>query len=183
MRRRAFLSASAAAMSAAMLKTESGTHAASPPVAPNRARVTFDKKLPAHPRLQYGASVEPNRTVRVIVQRRDDRTDSRRLAAAVGGRVREEFGNAKAHMVELPLRDVARLAAQPGVRYVAPDSPVVGTSYDDIRLQTLYPQETNANDVWAGARVAFPLRARGSASRCSIRASRGTRTSVIASRR
>ncbi len=116
-----------------------------------RVPVQYDKQLPAHPHLQHGAKTEPNRVVRVIVQRRNAALDGGRIAASVGGRVREDFRAVASHTMELPLRDVAKLAGQSGVRYIIPDAPVRGTSqYDNATLKTLYPRETHATDVWAG---------------------------------
>ena len=151
MRRRAFLGMSAAAMGAAVLRPGIDANAAPPSSQAAKIPVKYDKKLAVHPRLQYGAVAEPNRVVRVIVQRQKGMLDGGRIAASVGGRVREEFGAVGAHTMEVPLRDVATLARQAGVRYVMPDAPVHGTSqYDNTTLKTLYPQETHATNVWAG---------------------------------
>ncbi len=46
--------------------------------------VQIDPNLPIHPYLQYGASVEPTRRVRVIVQKTSPLVSSPLIARAVG---------------------------------------------------------------------------------------------------
>ncbi len=163
MYRRTFLRLSAAAVSAALgaaatqtTVVEAAPPAPARPAAPNVVRggnaPTIDKSLPAHPVLQAGAKTQPDKTVRVIVQRYDDRTTGARIAANVGARSREDFRSAKSSTVELSQRDIVALARQPGVRFVSPDARVLGTgnSYKDVSVRTLYPQEVGATSLWGG---------------------------------
>ena len=111
------------------------------------AAATLDPRLPVHPLLQVGAQVEPDKTVRVIVQKQHPSNSSQAIAAAAGAQVKEEFGFIKSLVLEVPQRAVLALAHNPNVRYISPDGPVQRT-IDASQLKTTYPQDVNAPSVW-----------------------------------
>jgi serine protease AprX len=86
------------------------------------ARPSLDKSARVHPKLQYGAQVEPNKTVRVLVQKLNTSLDLRSVTNNRGkGRVQEDFAQFSTSSVEILQKDVAELAKQPGVLFVSPD--------------------------------------------------------------
>ena len=110
--------------------------------------VTLDPSLPVHPLLQYGAAVEPEKTVRVIMQRTHAAARGRDIANAVGANHLEEFGFIKADHLELKQKQVLAMAKHKDVLYVGPDSPTQKHTINTSQLQTIYPVITNATKVW-----------------------------------
>jgi serine protease AprX len=115
---------------------------------PPPSSIRLDPHLPVHPALQYGAQVEPDKTVRVIVQKDRAVSDARDIASSVGARLNEEFRLAKSVVLELPQKDVLKLARHPHVRYVSPDGKVKHHSVDSSQLTTTYPPGVKATSVW-----------------------------------
>ncbi len=110
--------------------------------------VHLDPSQKVHPLLQYGAQVQPDKTVRVIVQKESPSVDGQAIAHAAGTSVIEEFGFVKSLVLELPQRTVLNLAHDPHVRYVSPDGAVKRQSVNVSNLQTYYPLDTAAALVW-----------------------------------
>jgi len=116
--------------------------------AAGRPGITLDPTLPVHPALQYGAQAEPDKVVRVIVQKRQAGADGRAIAAAHGATHLEEFPFIKSHVFELPQRAVPRLGLDPHVLYVSPDGPVQRHAIATANLKTTYPFTTGAALAW-----------------------------------
>ena len=112
------------------------------------APATLDSTLPVHPLLQVGAQLEPDKKVRVIVQKQHQTDDSQAIAHAAGADVKEEFGFIKSLVLEVPQRAVLSLAHNPNVRYISPDGAVRHSSIDTGQLKTTYPLDLNAQNVW-----------------------------------
>jgi subtilisin family serine protease len=111
---------------------------------------SLDPALPLHPLLQYGARVEPDKVVRVIVQQARAGDDGRAIAAAHGARHLEEFAFVKTHHLEIKQGLLPGLARDPHVLHVAPDGPVQKHAISTKNLQTVYPLAIGADKVWNG---------------------------------
>jgi len=110
--------------------------------------------VPLHPGLQHGAAVDPNRRVRVIVQRYEGQS-ARAIAGHIGEPVRREFSIIRAHAMTARQGDLLKLAAHPGVQYISPDSRAHLLSHGDdlaANLKTRYPVEADATGVWSGSK-------------------------------
>jgi serine protease AprX len=95
----------------------SGAAFAAPPV-----NVKLDKAARVHPKLQYGAQVEPDKTVKVLVQKLNAAVDLRAMANKHGkGKVREDFSLFSTTSMEILQKDVFELAREPGVLFISPD--------------------------------------------------------------
>ncbi len=116
--------------------------------APLAATVALDPSLPVHPYLQYGAQVEPNRRVHVIVQKTGAEVSSLLLAQAVGARVLEEFPFIHSLVLEVSLDAVILLATQPGVRSVTYDAPVRTTAIPTATLRATHPEALALPPIW-----------------------------------
>jgi serine protease AprX len=112
--------------------------------------VALDPRLPVHPYLQYGAHVEPERRVRVIVQKTGPGVSSAALARAAGGRVVEEFPFIDAALLEMAQRATLALGRQPGVRAVTYDASVRKHAIADDALRTTYPAALGLPQLWNG---------------------------------
>jgi serine protease AprX len=124
--------------------------AASPGSPPGR--VLLDSTLPVHPYLQYGAQAEPNKRVRVIVQKTSPLVDSDGLGRSVGASVLKEHPIVNGLVLEVPQRVVPVLARQPGVRYVSLDGAVsFSGSVDTSQLKTVYQGAISLPQVWNGS--------------------------------
>jgi serine protease AprX len=123
--------------------------AAGPGGLPGRA--PLDPGLRVHPYLQYGAQAEPNKRVRVIVQKAhghlEDRDDD-----DPDVHEGEKFQFIESKVLELPLGKVAKLAANPSVRYVSLDGPVKTASIDVSQVKTTYPGTISLPKVWNGSK-------------------------------
>ena len=115
---------------------------------PPPSSIKLDPSLPVHPALQYGAQVEPDKKVRVIVQKDRPERDAKDIASSAGAKLNEEFGLVKSVVLELPQKDVLKLARHPHVRYVSPDGRVKHHSVDASQLTTTFAPSVNATTVW-----------------------------------
>jgi serine protease AprX len=117
--------------------------------AAGRAGIPLDPTLPVHPLLQYGAQVEPDKWARVIVQKRSKGASGQAIAASVGAAHLEEFAFIKSHVLEVKQKTVLRLARNPNVLYISPDSPVQKhATIDASKLKTAYVRAIGADKVW-----------------------------------
>jgi serine protease AprX len=112
--------------------------------------VVLDRKLRAHPQLQYGAQVEPDKAVRVIVQTMGPKSDPKAIAKTVGKGVLAEFPMTGAFVLEIPQKQASVLAKHPQVRYVSLDTPVRGQTIDVSALKTVYQQALDLPQIWNG---------------------------------
>ena len=105
-----------------------------------------------HPALLAWAAAHPATTVKVIVQK--GQTDQRleQWLVAAGGVITHDLPMINAFAAEVPSEQVARLAAQPAVRWLSLDAPVVesvcNTCIDTGKLQNFYNLSTGADSVW-----------------------------------
>lgn len=150
MRRREFLRCSAIVVGASALPLFGIHAAASNKPAKHSVPVGLDPKLPVHPLLQYGAIAEPEKKVRVIVQKRRKGDDGHAIAQAAGATNLEEFAFVKCHAMELKQKDVVKLGRHKDVLYISPSAPVQrqSTSIDPSHLLTSYVREIEADRVW-----------------------------------
>ncbi len=109
---------------------------------------TLDPKLPVHPYLQFGARVQPDRVVSVIVQKKSPAISSAALARSAGATKFKEFSFINGVVMEVPQRAVLALAKQPGVRYVSYDAPVRHRSIDASNLQETYESTLGTPEIW-----------------------------------
>lgn len=153
MRRRTLLRVPFALAGVAALRPRNVLAASPAPsvVAKRHVAVKLNRAIPLHPRLQYGAVAEPNKRVHVLVQRHEGYS-SRDIAAYVGEAVHKEFSVVSAYGMVVAQRDLPKLAAHPGVRYISPDTRAHLLGHDDLatNLKTRYPIETGASAVWQG---------------------------------
>jgi serine protease AprX len=144
---------------------------------PPPGSVQLDRSIRVHPKLQYGAQVEPDKVVRVLVQKSAPSHDSRDIARAGGSaQVREDFGAVNTSVMEVKQKDVLQLAKDPRVVYISPDGDVPvkkdrnderearaiqllarsspkpvtsdGTPPDAAKLLTTYPKDVHAPAAW-----------------------------------
>ncbi len=153
MQRRKFLQLSAGGLgSVALSRLGTLTTAfASAPTAPRHVPVIFDRQLPVHPLLQYGARAEPDKVVRVIVQKANLGPDLDLIVRLLGVGLLEDLHFINSQVMELPQRKTLELGRQPGVLYVSPDGRVQRHSLSATMLTTRYPVETNAAAIWAAS--------------------------------
>lgn len=110
--------------------------------------VALNHDLPVHPALQYGAAAEPDKKVRVIVQKTTKGADGRAIAAQHGATHLEEFSFIKAHHMELPQKAVLQMGLHKDVLWIGPDSPAQKHTINTTHLKTIYPVITAATRVW-----------------------------------
>ncbi len=113
--------------------------------------ISLDRKLRVHPLLQYGAQVEPDKLVRVIVQKKSGGHPSRDIAARVSRHVIAEYPMIGAFLVEIPQKLAQKLAAHPHVRYVSLDADVKHQSIDVSSIKTAYTHTLNLAQIWNGS--------------------------------
>lgn len=124
---------------------------------PGDQPVVIDPALPVHPLLQIGAQRDPNRRVRMIVQKARPGVQSAGIARTAEAPVLEEFSVARTVMLEVPQRVALKLAQVPGVQYISYDGPVRSTSLGPTSLTTLsslkttYPKTVRATEMWSGS--------------------------------
>ena len=121
-----------------------------PPIQASSGIIQLDPTLPIHPYLQYGASVEPTRRVRVIVQKTSSLVSSHLIAQSVGAPIVEEFPFIQSLVLEARLQSVLLLASLPGVRYVSYDAPVLTTFVNTRNLRTTHQDTIGVPAVWNG---------------------------------
>ena len=140
----------APALACALLASLLGPMAAG--AEPSSPPATIDSTVKAHPLLQYGAQSEPNKLVRVIVQKANPLAKSDDMAKSVGGRVAEDFEVIPATVLNVTQAAAMQLAQNPDVRYVTLDGPTRKHAVPDSgALQTTYPLDVEAPAVWSGA--------------------------------
>ena len=109
----------------------------------------LDPTLPLHPLLQYGAIVEPDKKVAVIVQKTSKDGKGKDIAADGEGEDLEEFAFIKSHRMVVKQGKLPKLAARKDVLYISPDAPVRRhATIDPKRLATTFPRTVNADQVW-----------------------------------
>jgi serine protease AprX len=113
--------------------------------------VTFDPKLRVHPRLQYGAQVEPDKKVRILVEKNSRAASSAAIAKAAGAASLGEFPLVKTLLLEVPQRAVLALGRNPDVRYISYDSDVKHHAINTTAIKTSYQATMNLFEAWNGA--------------------------------
>jgi serine protease AprX len=116
--------------------------------------VTIDPDLPVHPLLQYGAQVEPDKKVTIVVQKTSRNVKSADLAKSAGAQIDEEFPFIHSVVMTVPQKVALVLGRQKGVQYVTPDAKVRHLSIDTSHLLTNYAAAIGVTDVWNGNPVA-----------------------------
>ncbi len=84
------------------------------------------------PALQTYAAAHPDAAVNVIVQQQAGATQPQAAVAALGGTVTQDLSIIHAFAATLPARNVAALAATPGVRAVSLNAPVAHSDISTI---------------------------------------------------
>jgi len=111
----------------------------------------LDPALPLHPLLQYGALVEPDKKVAVIVQKTSKDGKGKDIAADGEGEDLEEFAFIKSHRMTVKQGKLPKLAARKDVLYISPDGGVRQHAIvDPAKLKTTYPRTVNVDQVWTG---------------------------------
>src|SRR5579872_5112784 len=139
--------------------------------------VSLDPSQKIHPLLQYEMHSDPTALVRVIVQKTHATDDAKKILSNVlGARLVEEFKLVPAFVAVVPQVAVPLIAADPTVRYIAPDgavnilpdlsakglkpapnpqrpkpTPEDKSPISAANLLTSYPVDTRATSVWSGA--------------------------------
>ncbi len=133
------------------------------PVQHQRAGVDdlLDATLRLDPYLQFGAREEPNRRVRVIVQKTSRLIGSRVISLAAGAPIIEEFPFINALVIELPLGNLLALAQVPGIRIITHDGPVVAQAIETDPIETSYGFTVGADRVWNSENRALRATGRG----------------------
>jgi serine protease AprX len=109
----------------------------------------LDPTLPLHPLLQYGALVEPDKKVEVIVQKVSKSAKGKDIAADGEGEDLEEFAFIKSHFMRVKQGKLPKLAARKDVLYISPNAAVQRHAViDPSKLLTTYPKTINADDTW-----------------------------------
>ncbi len=109
----------------------------------------LDHTLPLHPLLQYGALIEPDKKVDVIVQKAGKDAKGRDIAADGEGEDLEEFAFVKAHAMRVKQGKLPKMAQRKDVLYISPDAGVQRHAVIDAgKLQTTYPKTVKADEVW-----------------------------------
>lgn len=118
---------------------------------PAPGTVKLDPALPVHPYLQYGAQAEPDKVVRLLVQKKSGAADSKEIARSIGATVDEEFPLIKTMVIEAKQKLALALAHNPNVLYITPDAPVKRTAVNTANLKTSYPGTLGIPQIWNGS--------------------------------
>ncbi len=111
----------------------------------------LDPALPLHPLLQYGALVEPDKKVAVIVQKTSKDGKDEDIAADGEGEDLEEFAFIKSSRMTVKQGKLPKLAARKDVLYISPDASVRRhATIDPAKLATTFPSTVDADQVWNG---------------------------------
>ncbi|MBL8055532.1 MAG: S8 family peptidase [Anaerolineales bacterium] len=109
-------------------------------------------RLHWQPQLAALASSAPAQTVRVIVQAADRSGAAQALAQRLGARLTGELAIINAFAAELPAGAVRGLAADPAVRWVSLDAPVVSAAcaqcVDTTQLVSAFNRAIRADQAW-----------------------------------
>jgi len=109
----------------------------------------LDPTLPLHPLLQYGALVEPDKKVAVIVQKTSKDGKGKDIAADGEGEDLEEFAFIKSHRMTVKQGKLPKLAARKDVLYISPDAAVQRhAAIDPKQLATTFPRTVAADEIW-----------------------------------
>ena len=111
----------------------------------------LDPALPLHPLLQYGAIVEPDKKVDVIVQKAKKGGKGKDIAADGDGEELEEFALVKAHHMRVKQGKLPKMARRKDVLYISPNAAVQRHALptpDPKQLKTTYPRTVNADKMW-----------------------------------
>jgi serine protease AprX len=114
-----------------------------------------DPALKLHPLLAIGARAEPEKKVRVIVQKVSDQVGTDAILRAAGVATGEEFPFINGVAIELPQKKLLSLVLNVNVLFVTPDVPLRrhGTPPDPTKLKTTYPVTDGAATVWTDPRL------------------------------
>ncbi len=113
--------------------------------------VTLDPNLPVHPILQYGAATEPDKKVRVIVQKLSKEYKNEEIAADTDATLGEEFAFIDSVVMDVKQKHIPKLAKKKGVKYITPDAAVHRTAIDASNLQTNYAAAIGVPSIWNSA--------------------------------
>jgi len=116
--------------------------------------VVIDPDLPVHPLLQYGAQVEPEKKVTVVVQKLNKGVSKKELEEVAGAAVTEEFPFIKSVVMEIPQKVALKLGEHKKVLSVTPDAKVHHLAIDASQLRTTYGAAIGVPDIWNGSPVA-----------------------------
>jgi serine protease AprX len=114
-----------------------------------------DPALKLHPLLTIGAQAEPERMVRVIVQKVDSAVSTDAILRAAGVAAGEDFAFINGVALELPQKKVLVLALDPNVLFITPDAPLRrhGAPPDPAKLKTTYPAAAGVDRTWTDDRL------------------------------
>ncbi|MFN8513110.1 MAG: S8 family peptidase [Thermomicrobiales bacterium] len=116
-----------------------------------RSRVSFEQELALHPALQYGAQVEPDRRVSVLVQKARHQVATKSFAAGMRAElVGDDIDLVKTAVLEVPQRLLARLAANPDILYVSPDIRMGIAAINASALKTTHQPSLEITNAWNG---------------------------------
>lgn len=106
----------------------------------------------AHPLLAELAANSPHQRITVIVQKAEGAVGVEEDILALGGRLTADLGIIQALSAEMEALSALQLAANPKVRWVSPDAPVVRSAclecIDTTNLANAYVQAIGADRLW-----------------------------------
>jgi serine protease AprX len=114
--------------------------------------VSGEAAMRTHPYVARLARERPDTFVDVIVIKQRN-ADESAIAKAVGGRTKRSWSFIHAMHMSLPGKAVEALASQPGVAFVAPDSPMQATAYDAAATAAHYQMALNAGAYWNAGEI------------------------------
>src|SRR5207244_984964 len=107
------------------------------------------------PALLQAAAQHPDSKVGVIVQKTVTDNSVEQAVVKLGGTVTKDLHIINAFAAQLPAKAVPELAQTAGVRWVAPDAPVIKAEcnqcIDTSHLQSAYVRAISADRVWNNA--------------------------------
>jgi serine protease AprX len=120
-----------------------------------RLQVGFDPNLALHPALQYGAQVEPDRRVQVLVQKTHLQFTTKNFAAGLKAELAgDDIDLVKTAVLEVPQRMLPQLVSKPGVLYVTPDIRMATAAINTSALKTTHQQSMEITNAWNGVGMA-----------------------------
>ncbi len=124
-----------------------GTLLSGAAMAAPRAPMKLDSNVRVHPKLQYGAQVEPNKKVRVLVQKKSPTLDARALASKGHAALKEEFSQFSTSSMEVLQKDIAELAKDPNVLFISPDGSLSSKKKsDDVDKQKKEDEDSDKQE-------------------------------------
>jgi serine protease AprX len=116
-----------------------------------RFRVGFEPNMALHPALQYGAQVEPDRRVQVLVQKARLQIATKGFAAGLRAELAgDDIDLVKSGVLEVPQRLLPQLASNPDVLYVTPNIRMATTAINASALKTTHQQSLEITNIWNG---------------------------------